>query len=395
MDQKILWLVSIYPSRLSPFDGDFIQRHARAVSSLREVEVLFVIKDEEGQVTKNEDEFVYKTKNLTERIIYYKPLKTGISFLDKLISHVHYIRLFKKKIKNYIQENEKPGFVHIHVAMKAGILAVWLKKKKNIPFIVSEHWTGYLPEAKPNIDNLNYFFKRNFSQVFKHSTINTTVSRYLGESIKKRYGVEFKVIANVVDTEIFRPLNKGESSVTKLIHISTNKSQKNTLQILEALAQVKEQGKEFKMVFYIPDKDRFQLIINKYGLGEQVTVRSEVPQEILSKELATADALILFSNYETFGCVVIEANACGIPCLLSDLEVFKEYSIENKTAIFAKRNDINDLAQTIQYFINNKNNFDKDKISEYTKNLFGYAVIAREFDELYKKMDRVINTPKQ
>lgn len=392
MDQKILWLVSIYPSILSPYDGDFVQRHARAVSLLREIEVIFVIKDEEGQVTNGEEEFVFRNKNLTERIVYYKPVRTGISILDKIISHVCYIRLYKRKINDYIKENGKPEFVHVHVAMKAGIPAMWLKKKMQIPFIVSEHWTGYLPVAKPNIDDLNFVFKRNYKRIFKHSSFITTVSRHLGESIKKRYGVDNEVIANVVDTEIFKPAKRQTNFVTKFIHISTNKIQKNTLQILEALVQVKRQGYPFEMVFYVPDRDRFELLINEYGLEEQVTVRSEVPQEILSKELANADALILFSTYETFGCVVIEANACGIPCILSDLEVFKEYSIENKTALFAESSDAMELARQIQYFIQNKDHFDKNKISEYTKNRFGYPVIARDFDKLYKKMERLINT---
>lgn len=394
MDQKILWLASIYPSALSPYDGDFIQRHARAVSLLREVEVIFVVKDSEGHVTRDVKEFIFKSKNLTERIIYYKPLKTGVKFLDKLISNVIYFRTFKQKIKEYINENGKPDFVHVHVAMKAGIPALWLKKKKKIPFIVSEHWTGYLEEAKPNINNLNYFLERYYKRIFKHSSLNTTVSRYLGEAIKKRFGVEYQVIANVVDTKIFRPSKRQRNSVTKFVHISTNKSQKNTRQILEALAHLKKQGNKFEMIFYVPDRDRFQLLINEYGLKELVTVRSEVPQEILSEELANADALILFSKYETFGCVVIEANACGIPCILSDLEVFKEYSIKNETALFARSNDAMELAQRIQYFIQNKDHFDKNKISEYIKERFGFPVIARDFDHLYKKMDELIDSQK-
>jgi hypothetical protein len=43
---NVLWLVSWYPNRLDAFDGDFIERHAIAVSRFAKLTVLLVVKDE-------------------------------------------------------------------------------------------------------------------------------------------------------------------------------------------------------------------------------------------------------------------------------------------------------------------------------------------------------------
>ena len=43
---NVLWLVSWYPSRLDSFTGDFIERHARAVSKYVKLTVLVILKDE-------------------------------------------------------------------------------------------------------------------------------------------------------------------------------------------------------------------------------------------------------------------------------------------------------------------------------------------------------------
>ena len=43
---KALWLVSWYPDKISPFNGDFIKRHAEAVSLYDDVHVIYVTKDE-------------------------------------------------------------------------------------------------------------------------------------------------------------------------------------------------------------------------------------------------------------------------------------------------------------------------------------------------------------
>ena len=58
-----------------------------------------------------------------------------------------------------VKENGFPEIVHVHVAMKAGLLALWLKSKFNIPFVVTEHWSGYRPHAKPNIYSANWLYK--------------------------------------------------------------------------------------------------------------------------------------------------------------------------------------------------------------------------------------------
>ena len=42
--KKILWLTSWYPNRMDEFDGDFIQRHAKAVALFCRVHVIFVVK---------------------------------------------------------------------------------------------------------------------------------------------------------------------------------------------------------------------------------------------------------------------------------------------------------------------------------------------------------------
>ena len=64
--KNILWLTSWYPNRLAPFDGDFIQRHAQAVALLHKIEVLFVVNDLSGKITRHTKEEVYSNGNLTE-----------------------------------------------------------------------------------------------------------------------------------------------------------------------------------------------------------------------------------------------------------------------------------------------------------------------------------------
>src|SRR5205085_51725 len=130
--------------------------------------------------------------------------------------------------------------------------------------------------------------------------------------------------------------------------------QKNFQDIVEAFSIVKSRGYEFQLTVIAPDNVQSRQLAKEKNLQEQIIFKQEVPQNILAEDMQQADALVLYSRYETFGCVVIEANACGLPAILSDLPVFHEYVIENKTGIYAKPGNPVSLADAIINFINKK-----------------------------------------
>lgn len=385
---KVLWLCSWYPNKLRPFDGDFIQRHAKAVSLLHQVHVCFIKKDEEGVITSKFKEESFSRGNLTETIIYYKPLKTGISFIDKIISDNQYKKVYKKYLHKYISANGKPKFVHVHVAFKASLAAIWLKKNFNIPFLISEHWSGYLPEAHYGYKDFSKVNRIRLKNIFREAERLTVVSMVLGDAIMKNFAVEkFSVIPNVVDTEIFYPSNEAaENKVVKFIHISSLNIEKNVEETISAFSIVRDKGYNFSLTIYGPNKEHLIKLCTGKNLDALIMFKGEIEQAMLAEEIRKHDALVLFSKYETFGCVVIEANACGLPAILTDLPVFREYVLENKTGTFAASNTANDLAEAIIYFINNREKFNKKEIAEYAKSNFQYSKVAADFDKIYNEI---------
>ena len=67
---KSLWLASWYPSKTSLQNGDFIQRHARAASLFANIYVLHVVPN--CDIQQAEETECKQSKNLTEKIVYYK-----------------------------------------------------------------------------------------------------------------------------------------------------------------------------------------------------------------------------------------------------------------------------------------------------------------------------------
>ncbi len=124
-----LWLVSWYPNRTDKFLGDFIERHAKATALFCKVIVLFITKDEKLKHGKVEIEKSTENNLIVYKIYYGKFLMGGR--IEKLLSLLKY-NVFQKRIYARISElSGEPAIVHAHVAMKAGLLAKYLKIKNN------------------------------------------------------------------------------------------------------------------------------------------------------------------------------------------------------------------------------------------------------------------------
>src|SRR3954468_255177 len=99
--KKILWLVSWYPNRNDPFDGDFIQRHAHAAALVHDIHVLYV--GEADIEHPLEEEFTGAT-GLTEQRIYFRRPR----FLKRFRRNVLWQYYFRRGIQDYIRHNGLP-----------------------------------------------------------------------------------------------------------------------------------------------------------------------------------------------------------------------------------------------------------------------------------------------
>ena len=381
INNSLLVLPSWYPSEVDPSSGDFIQRHVEAMSLYKNEYVLYVVKDEQGIITKKEKSVVTNKNNFSEEIIYYHPPKTGLKLLDKFISHRNYVRVYKKAIKKYIEDFGLPKLAHVHVAQKAGLLAIWLKRFYSIPFILSEHWTAYLPEADLKISDHSVVFQRWTSQIFKEAELVTVVSNYLGEAIKKLYPfVNFTVIPNVVNKTIINSIHKTENERKTFVHASTQNYQKNTEAILEAFALLKNEPGLLLQLFG-PTNENILNKIKSLHIEDKVEVKGNVSQHELFQYIKNSQAVILYSRFETFGCVLIEANALGVPVIVSNLPVFKEIITNGINGIFAGTNAPEKLAKSVKEVLQNATNFDSEIIMDSAKK-YSYKNVGKLFEAI-------------
>jgi glycosyltransferase involved in cell wall biosynthesis len=382
---KVLWLASWFPNRTAPYNGDFIERHAYAAAPFtNQLFVIAIIKDD--AMERGATEVIKRQSgNLTLYTAYYGPGKFGAA--EKLLSFRKYFSLQRKIYKQIEQEFGRPDIVHVHVPMKAGLFAQYLKQNKGIPYVVTEHWAGYTTICRPGIFDLGKTFIKLNNLVLKGASLVLPVSAYLGRMINDDFvKIKYTIIPNVVDTAVFFPAEKKPAGVLQLIHISTMGYQKNMEAVIKALALWKERGGAFMLNCYGKTNKTIVELVRHHSLMEHIFFHGEADQSVLAKAMQQSDALILYSRYETFGCVLIEANACGVPVIVSNLQVFHELIHENVNGIFVEEDNPEALAAALAAFDKTKNNFNPQQIAAFTKERFSYDTVGRQLKEVYSSV---------
>jgi glycosyltransferase involved in cell wall biosynthesis len=379
MALKILWLCSWYPNDTDPFDGDFIQRQALAVSAFHRIDVLHVHKQ-----LKSNGPAHYKKKeinaNLTEHIFYNRIKNENILF-----NLIGLIRFFFIHIR-FIRKNKRPDLIHVQVPMKSGIIALFYKWIYRIPYILTEHNGYYNPYLPDNFKKKGFFYRALTRLVIRHASVLTTVSESLGTDINnwvlKR---KFIVIPNVVNTGLFRFISPKPKERFQFIHISNMVLLKNVKGMIEATEQLWKLRQDFKLVFVGGlNQEYYELAEFKNLLNTVIFFEGIVTYETVATRIQESDSMVLFSDTESQSCVVLEALCCGKPCIVTNTGGVKELIEDDINGYKVNVRDTGDLVKKMSRMIDEYETFDKVQISEKASAMYSYEVVGKQFSDCYK-----------
>jgi glycosyltransferase involved in cell wall biosynthesis len=383
---KILWLCSWYPHREQPYEGDFIQRHAGAVSAYSLLTVFYVSQDGPAVEVAGSEFINRQYREAKEKIIYFRFKKTGVPVLDKLLYNYKYYRTYKKHIATFIAGEGKPDIVHVHVPMKAGVIARWIKKRYSIPYILSEHSSHYNGNTDDDYSKRSGLYQSQTRRVFKDAAMVTNVSMAVGNKLKDLFGLnEVRIVRNTVDTDVFfnTPVQAG---TFRFIHVSTlSAHQKNLEGIFNAFQSLLKMRRDFELVVVGPASDEIKMKIVKSTLARFVRFTGEITYGEVAKEMRASSAFVLFSRYENFPCVIIEALCCGLPVITSGTGGSSE-AIDDTNGIVVESENEPQLVAALNNIIDNYDQYDRGQIAERAQRTYSYQVIGKQFYELYQQL---------
>src|SRR5690606_85326 len=127
------------------------------------------------------------------------------------------------------------------------------------------------------------------------------------------------------------------------------------------------------------DKASYQTLVKELQIEDKVNFLGRLFGEDLVQEINAADALIMFSHFETFCLVIIEAFACGKPVITSSAGAIKTY-MRPELGIMTKPKNELQLTNAILYFVKNKDSFSSDFIRAYAVDNYSYEKVGKDLD---------------
>ncbi|RLA82184.1 MAG: hypothetical protein DRG78_07930 [Epsilonproteobacteria bacterium] len=300
--------------------------------------------------------------------------------IPKLRKFNQYLRdkINRYLLKKYLVSN-KIDLLHVHNAA-AGESAQWMKRKYNIPYVVTEHSSAFARNTISKKEILNYF------DIYNKSSKNIAVSQEFAYLLSSIYDLDFQYIPNIVDTAYFKLDNKSKNKEFNFINIANLNKNKNQMMLINAFYKSFKDNRNVKLTILGsgPEYRNLQKEIDRLKMNEQIKLFGFATREQVLKELQTSDTFVLSSKYETFGVVIIEAMSCGIP-VVSTKCGGPESIIENESlGVLVENNDVQLLSeamlkiQTIKY--------NHNYIREYTIDNYSQKIIARQLKKIYENI---------
>jgi glycosyltransferase involved in cell wall biosynthesis len=380
---KVLYLPRWYPHRYDPMPGLFIERHARSVAGHVEVAVLYVHQDDKLTAKFEVDRF--KDDELLQFKIYYKPFSHSIPGITLLINFYRYLYYHRKGLRMIMEESGKPDLVHVNVLTRLGMIALLNKWISGTPYVITEHWTRYLP----HMDNFKGFIRKLVSRmVVRNASAVMPVTDNLRRAME-RHGLKnknYRIIPNVVDIKMFDVIGQAKNLKKNFIHVSCfEDKQKNISGILRVLKRLSEIRTDWtcQMIGEGVHLERLVNYARELGIeGNFVHFHGLKENEELAKMMAEADFQIMFSRFENLPVVILESYACGVPVLSTDVGGISEH-LNQDLGLLIRSEDEEKLLEKIIYLLDHFQEYKKEKIREYAVNHFSREVIGAQLFQVY------------
>ncbi|MBD2189927.1 glycosyltransferase [Pseudanabaena mucicola] len=290
-------------------------------------------------------------------------------------------------------------------------LSAWagmeLRKTSNIQLVHTYHSLGAVKYQSlveiPQIANTRLRVER---EILERANCVVSTSPQEQETLRSlvSHRGQIEVIPCGTDTANFRLTSKAharaklklDSREKIMLYVGRFDERKGIETLVRAFALLKSHDlQNLKLIIVggssenMPDGDerkRIEHIVNELGLQDFTVFAGRIGHDILPIYYTAADVCVIPSHYEPFGLVAIEAMACGVPVVASNVGGLKFTIIPEETGLLVEPRDIEAFANGIHRIL-----FDelwvrkmRKQASANVNQRFSWAGVTIQLSELYR-----------
>jgi L-malate glycosyltransferase len=261
----------------------------------------------------------FRLTGASERIFFHEVEVTAYPLFD----HPPYTLALATKMGE-VAEQASLDLLHVHYAIPhsvSALLARMMAAPRRLPFITTLHGTditlvgsdrSYLPITRFSIEQ---------------SDGVTAISNYLRDRTLKEFEIKrpIDVIPNFVNCDLYKKCDDPAARARWapggepiLMHLSNFRPVKRLTDVVEIFALVREKiPAKLLLIGDGPDRGAAEYIVRKKRLSKDVHFLGK--QDRVHEKLGVADLFLLPSDEESFGLAALEAMACEVPVVATNV----------------------------------------------------------------------------
>ncbi|MGK0364134.1 MAG: N-acetyl-alpha-D-glucosaminyl L-malate synthase BshA [Saprospiraceae bacterium] len=322
-----------------------------------------------------ENIFFHEVGNADYPLFEYPPYDTALT--SKLVDVVRY---------------EQLDLLHVHYAIPHATVAymakkILLREGRYVPVITTLHGTditlvGHNKDFAPVVE-----FGINKSDGV------TAVSQNLKNQTNEYFNIEkdIKVIYNFIDFERFKPTDKnhfkkalapdGEPILT---HVSNFRKVKRVQDVVKIFHKIyKEKPCKLLLIGDGPERRNVEETCREIGLCHEVRFLGK--QDAVEEILNISDLFILPSENESFGLAALEAMACKVPVISTNVGGLPEINIHGETGFLSDVGDVEDMGNNALKILKDPETLERFKENALAQaKRFDIDVILPQYEAYYE-----------
>lgn len=309
-----------------------------------------------------------------------------------------------EKLKKYFQffvdvfkalRKENYDLIYVHYVGHSLLPFLIFKKNPLKPLVVNAHGSDIFPVTK-----IGHLIQKIITPVIKKADMVVVPSNYFKNILEEKFFIHENSIfispSGGVDTNLFKPMIVERSELFTIGFVSRIDKGKGWDIFLDAIYILKQKKFNFKVLLVGSGAQNDIMLKKIYGLSLSSIVEyvGAKPHNELPYYFNQMDIFLFPTRLvESLGLVGLEAMACGVPVVGSNIGGLPSYIKDGVNGKLFEAGNIEELVKSIEFFMK----MDKDEFAKYK---FQALKTAKKYDsrvvasELAKKLKELLNNKK-
>lgn len=300
------------------------------------------------------------------------------------LTHQRWQQVMISQAHRMLAGDSAPDVIHAHFVRPSGRVGLALARRLSAKAVLTEHSGPFSDQVQPG------WRRKQTDRVLHQMDGVAVVSPQLGTEVQREFSdLKPRVLGNVVDEDFFNRSSRrseiGTRRPFRFLFVGNLVEQKGLSFLLDAVAQLTEQTCDWRLEIAGMGPLREALVkqCQQLNIASRVIFSGRLDRTAVRTAMHLADAFVLSSVTETFGVVLIEAMACGLPVVATDCGG-PRWIVTPRTGRLVPTQDSGSLACALGEMIRDREQFNDASIRAEVIARFGRERWLKDCEAFYR-----------